>query len=267
MIRKFDLICSLGGNCSVAHNLEYRGLRKFALPFDWTYFKNEDAIYKLAECFIDGFKNFLLKENLQELKGSEYNNVHPNKAQYMDCRTGFYWVNHFDNKIEDFPDEYKKVKEKIDRRIERLKFCLEKSNKILFVLSTTFDISTESIQYLSNILEKLYPGKNFYFKVIIFSSKENHILTTNNIEIDYYERNTNDYDFTKTNYEWSFLDNLIYDPSYITEKRKYENLLSVSKIKKGFNICFFPKLNTVLYIKLYLFGLRLQLLFGKNRVE
>ncbi len=30
-MNRYDLICSLGGNCSVAHNLLYRRLRKFAL--------------------------------------------------------------------------------------------------------------------------------------------------------------------------------------------------------------------------------------------
>lgn len=50
-MNRYDLICSLGGNCSVAHNLLYRGLRKFALPFDWTYFEDISAIYKLAESF------------------------------------------------------------------------------------------------------------------------------------------------------------------------------------------------------------------------
>lgn len=266
MVYKFDLICSLGGNCSVAHNLLIRNLRKFALPFDWTYIKNENAIYNLAECFKNNFRDFLLKENLQELVGEEYNNSHSDKVQYKDCKTGYYWVNHFNKRIEDFNDEYIKVKEKIDRRIKRLKFYIDKSEKILFILSTTFEINIESIQYLSDTLEKLYPGKNFYFRVIVFSSKENHILMTNNIEINYYKRNINDYDFTKTNYEWSFLDDLIYDPLYLTRKRKLENLFSMNRIKKGFMICFFPKLNTIFYIKLYLFGLRLQFSFGKNRI-
>ncbi len=35
--KKYDLVCSLGGNCSVAHNLIFRGLRKFALPFEWAF--------------------------------------------------------------------------------------------------------------------------------------------------------------------------------------------------------------------------------------
>ncbi len=39
--KEYDLIFSLGGNCAAAHNILYRGLRKYALPFDWTYMKDE----------------------------------------------------------------------------------------------------------------------------------------------------------------------------------------------------------------------------------
>lgn len=66
-MNRYDLICSLGGNCSVAHNLLYRRLRKFALPFDWTYFEDISAIYKLAESFEVKFADQLKKENLVEL--------------------------------------------------------------------------------------------------------------------------------------------------------------------------------------------------------
>lgn len=267
MVDKFDLICSLGGSCSVAHNLLIRNLRKFALPFDWTYIKSEDAIYNLAECFKNNFQDFLLRENLQELVGEEYNNSHSNKVQYKDSKTGYYWVNHFDRKIENL-NEYQKVKQKIDRRIRRLKFCIDKSEQILFILSVNFNIKIESIQYLSSTLQALYSNKNFQFKVIVFSSKEDQILKIKNIEINYYKRDYNNYDYNQTNYEWAFLDNLIYDPSYLIGKEKKEKILfSINRIKKGLRICILPRLNTVFYVKLYFFGLRLQLSFGKNRTE
>ena len=57
--KEYDLICSLGGNCAAAHNLRIRNLRTVAYPFDWTYFKSDSAVYKLADNFVDGFKNFL----------------------------------------------------------------------------------------------------------------------------------------------------------------------------------------------------------------
>ena len=95
MSKKYDLICSLGGNCSAAHNLKIRGLRNFSLPFDWCYIKNEKPIEYLTEGFENGFKNFLLKKNLEELKGNEYNEAHISCAQYKDSYTGYYFVNHF----------------------------------------------------------------------------------------------------------------------------------------------------------------------------
>lgn len=63
--RQYDLICSLGGNCAAAHNLQYKGLRPFSLPFDWVYMLNEEPLYKLADCFKDDFSRFFLQENLK----------------------------------------------------------------------------------------------------------------------------------------------------------------------------------------------------------
>ena len=58
--KTYDLVCSLGGNCTVAHNLFYRNKRYFSLPFDWLYMENETPVFKLAECFKNDFKDFCL---------------------------------------------------------------------------------------------------------------------------------------------------------------------------------------------------------------
>ena len=47
MKKEYDLICSLGGNCAAAHNLLIRKLRQAAYPFDWIYFKSDEAVYKI----------------------------------------------------------------------------------------------------------------------------------------------------------------------------------------------------------------------------
>lgn len=68
---KYDLICSLGGNCMAASQIRQRGLRVASLPFDWTFIVNDKPLYKLAEGFKNKFKDFLLKENLQEMTDEE----------------------------------------------------------------------------------------------------------------------------------------------------------------------------------------------------
>lgn len=39
--KTYDLIASLGGDCSAASQLRLRGLRHEAYPFDWTYIGSE----------------------------------------------------------------------------------------------------------------------------------------------------------------------------------------------------------------------------------
>lgn len=200
--KEYDLICSLGGNCAAAHNLRIRNLRTVAYPFDWTYFKSDRAIYKLADNFVDGFKNFLKKENLELLPVNE---AHSDKFQYLDKYSDIIWANHFCSSIEN-EHTYLAVKTKIDRRFKRLIDNIAKSSSILFVISVYYETQLDAFKYLHNILKTLYPNKKFDIKVISFNCLNDELLTENNIELYKYKRATNNYDFTKTNYEWAFLD-------------------------------------------------------------
>ena len=139
---KFDFVCSLGGNCMAASQLQQRGLRTFSLPFDWLFYKDSTPIYRLIECFKDNFQHFLLKENLRELHGDEITDAHNNMVQYQDTYTEIFFYNHFSKKI-DNNGEFKKVKEKITRRIERFLYFLNKSNKILFIFSHHYNFENK----------------------------------------------------------------------------------------------------------------------------
>lgn len=256
---KYDLIFSLGGNCAAAHNLRYRKLRKFSLPFDWTYITDEFSLYKLADGFKTKFDNFLIKENLQELKKEEFNDAHKDKIQYKDTLTGYYFVNHFNDTIDNI-EEYKKVKSKFDKRIKRLYKFIEKSNRILLILSVNFPISDAPVIYLLNVLREKYPEKNFFIKVLSYSAKEIKEINNNNIQINYFTRSQDTNDFINTTKEWSFLDNIEYNPSMLNIKF---GCLIIDKLKRGYSFVFFPKINTIFYIKLYIFGLRLNIALGK----
>lgn len=201
---KFDLICSLGGNCAAAHNLRYRNLRKCAFPFDWTYFTSEKSVYAIAEGFKTGFKEFVNIKNLKELP---VNPSHPDKIQYEDTLNGIIWANHFlyDN---DREIEYKRVKNILDRRFKRLINFVEESNNTLFLFCTSFSIQRDSFEYLLKTLQELYPDKTFIIKVISFNCNEDGCEKGKHIEIYRYQRDLNDYDFLKTNYEWNFLDKI-----------------------------------------------------------
>ena len=65
---KYDLIASLGANCSVAYELKRRFLRSFSLPFDWLLIDDSRTFAYLARAFRNRFDDFMLKENLVELE-------------------------------------------------------------------------------------------------------------------------------------------------------------------------------------------------------
>lgn len=260
MSKKYDLICSLGGNCSAAHNLKIRGLRNFSLPFDWCYIKNEKPIEYLTEGFENGFKNFLLKKNLEELKGNEYNEAHVSCAQYKDSYTGYYFVNHFE-KDKSLDDTYDFVYAKLRKRLNRLLEKIKQSQNILFLLSVNFGINIDSIMKLNSVLRDLYPDKNIEFICIAFNENKNEEIIYDNVKYKKYTRDVNVYDFINTNFEWAFLD----DIQLRENKKRKKELFKAEKIKKGIKLKFLTMMTTILRVKIYIFGFRLDICVGKDR--
>lgn len=201
---QYDLICSLGGNCAAAHNLLIRDLRPASYPFDWTYFNSDEAVYVLVNGFKDGFKNYMLKDNLKELP---VNPSHSDRIQYEDLFGKIVWANHFSYN-EDRNENYNKVKATFDRRFSRLLDSIQASQKILFLFCTSFFIKPDSFLFLIDALKELYPGKLFQIKVVSFDCAKDSIHNNENLEIFYYNRKIHDYDFLKTSFEWSFLDTI-----------------------------------------------------------
>lgn len=264
---KFDFVCSLGGNCMAASQLQQRGLRMFSLPFDWLYMKqNEIVLYGLIECFKNNFTNFMIKKNMHFIPQEEFpNNGHPDRVFYQDTETKYYFLNHFDNEL-DVDNEFEKVKEKIDRRINRFLNCINNSNKILFLLSHVFYIENQPYIDFYNFLKEFYPNKEIYIKAVQFDSKEPSFEFDNGkLKIIRIERSSNYYDFVKTNIEWQFLDNIEIN---LPELSKSDfSVLKIKKIKKGVLCSIFASLNTIMYVKFCLFGIRLFFVIGKNRIE
>ncbi len=257
--KKYDLICSLGGNCSAANNLKFRKLRTFSLPFDWTYILNDKPIYKLVEGLKDNFENFFKKENLEELKGEEYNPNHREHLQYKDNFTGYYYVNHF---LKDFEKEYDIVYKTQKKRFARFIQAIEKSKKCLFILSTSFYIKEDSLLELLNYLKEAYPKKEFNIVLISFNCEKDENIKTDNLEIRRYRRNWNLYDFNKTNFEWNFLDDVKINRNFMLNP-----IFRFLKIKKGCKVEILPVLPSIFGINLYFLGLKLNFSLGKIREE
>lgn len=220
---EYDFVCSLGSNCSCAGQLKYRELRTDAYPFDWVYYKSDKAIYAIANSFKDGFKNYMLKENLKE---GAVNKSHLDFVQYEDNFANFIWANHFKKKINDKDSDYEKVKAKFDKRFKRLLNSINKSEKILFVFVTDFAVDIEPFKYLLQQLKNLYPEKIFDIRVNSFECENEENIKEDNIEICRYTRKLNLYDFKYTNVEWSFLDEL-----KLKGKKESKISLKIGKLK------------------------------------
>ncbi len=224
--RHYDLVRSLGGNCAAAFQLKYRDMRCFSLPFDWVYIENEKPIEYLSEGFADGFKNLALKENLKRVEGSK---EHP--VIYQDTYSGYFFPNHFK---EDAEKEYHAFYQKLCRRTERLLAKIKSASKVLFVLSTTFPFNISCLEKLNKRLAQLYPNVYFDFEVLSFSCLQEGEKTVGNIHLKRCVRSQNSYDFYKTNFEWSFLDQIV---SPYKSHNKIP-LLSVKAFGKRFRLNF-----------------------------
>ncbi len=206
--REYDLIFSLGGNCAAAHNILYRGLRKCALPFDWTYMVDEKPLHKFIDGLKNGFVDFLQYDNLQELSEEENKNVtHNDTFHYLDTNTGYRFVNHFHRDIRT-TDEYEKVKTIFDRRTKRLLDMINEAESVLLVLNTAFYINNDVIFDFYGKIKEIYPNKRIDFVVLNFGCNKEEFTERESIRVFRYVRSQNNYDFTKTNQEWAFLDDV-----------------------------------------------------------
>ena len=249
----YDLICSLGGNCSAAHNLRYRNLRVDAYPFDWTYFSSDKAVEMLIEGFEKNFVNYMQKDNLKLLPK---NIEHVNKYQYEDTYGHLVWANHFSKKIAN-ERYFLKIKKKYEQRFERLINKIKKSRKILFIFSVNYETDMKIYLKLLSSLKNLYPNKDFYIKILAFNCCVDVILNEETVELRKYKRDMNNYDFTKTNFEWKFLDD-------VKISSCNNKLVRFYRTKNFVQILVFENLKKIFELKLLLCGKILKFSIGKG---
>ena len=198
----YDLIFSLGGNCSAAGQLRRRGLRLFSLPFDWVCSKDARPMEYLCEGFSDGFKNLALKENLKRV---EWNKEHP--IVYQDSYSGYCFPNHFKHSFEE-QDEYPSFHETLRKRCDRLFEKIGSAKTVLCVFSGEVEVEIDCIRRLEKTLKAVFPETVFHFEIVQFNAGQNSVEEFGNIRRRKWERPVNIYDFQQTNFEWAFMDDL-----------------------------------------------------------
>lgn len=116
MKKNYDIVYSLGGDCTCARYMLKYHLRSYASPFDWLAFVDFAPRMKLIE---NDFKNFMNLEDLkfiQRKPGLDY--LNPKIIDFEDTRNGFHFYHDFP-KGQTLEESYPEVKAKYDRRIKR----------------------------------------------------------------------------------------------------------------------------------------------------
>lgn len=230
---QFDLIVSLGGNCSAAGQLRHRGLRRFSLPLDWTLMTDDKPIRALPKLLATEFVGFLEYENAYA-----YSAPIVEKGQLthhiQDRFSGFKFIHHFRGQKFD-QSLFNPVRKVINRRLSRFFARVRASKRVLFVLETAFPFEIHLADDVYNALERTFPVQEIHLVVMQFGAKE---TTTRRDRDDKYivctyQRDLNIvYDNQFTAPEWSWMDDLELTAYPRPEVLRKKNLL----IKWAFKI-------------------------------
>lgn len=256
--KKTDFIISLGGNCSAASQLKQRHLRTEAMPFDYFFLRNEDEIKTFITALQNDFKGCFEKENFVELTGDLRGTS--DLYQYKDTISGFNIIHMFKKPIEN-NKEYRRVKNIINRRLKRFNTICKNYQEICFIMSVNYEVSDDTILLLKETLIKK-SGNKIKLIFVVFNATENTSFTSENLDIIKYSRSNNIYDYEKTNYEWHFLDNY--------KVRKHiikKSLIKIVKKKRYLLINIFNFISTIMRIKIFFLGTRIDICIGNTTKE
>ena len=161
-IKKYDIIYSIGRDCSCAMYLQKQGLRISSGPFDWL--TNVNDIKDRLKIILNDFDNFLNLEDLKFLPKDP--NVFNDEAcdYYENLRNGFYYYHDFPKNVS-LNDSFSQVKEKYDRRIRRFMYNLKTKKKVLLVWFSHIPTADEAIISLCEQICQKY-NKQIDFLVI-----------------------------------------------------------------------------------------------------
>lgn len=211
MKTRYDMIASLGGNCSAAIQLKNRGLRREAYPLDWVYMESEKSVAYLARGFENGFSDLALRENLRLFTDGLKTGVA--RYSYRDVHTGFCFIHQFDELVDDVA-AYERQIAVVRRRTERFLNRVRESKRVLFILAVRFAFDPGLVVDLKSKLRRLFPGTEFDIHVKEFNAKLSSPLALAEswpAELGFSggERFAHDafpYSFDYAGREWAFLD-------------------------------------------------------------
>ena len=232
--QEYDFVASLGGNCSAASQLKHRGKRPYSLPLDWTLMCDVRPVEWLPEGLRTRFAGLCLRENLVEYEPPimEKGLV---TYHYLDKATGFRFIHHFHGSAAD-DAVYGKVKEVMDRRIDRFYRKASAAKRALFILETAFPYDDGIAREIYKALISTFAGDGKRIDLLIMQFRadkcQEEILEDGHLMIARYERHVNIvYDNQFTAPEWMWMDGLRITGLPLPEERRKNSILLKWKFK------------------------------------
>ena len=231
---EYDFVASLGGNCSVASQLKHRGKRPFSLPLDWTLMCDDRPVRWLPEGLRTRFAGFCQRENLEEYeppimeKGLK-------TYHYFDRGTGFRFIHHFHESVAN-EQAYRKVKDVMDRRIDRFYQRAASSARALFVLETAFPYDIQLAHAIYGALCEVFPGAGKEIDLLVMQFRSDvcreSVYEDGHLLVAQHERPVNIvYDNQFTAPEWMWMDALRITGLPLPEERRKRSLIVKWKYK------------------------------------
>ncbi len=159
-MKNYTHYISLGYFCEVAQDLEKLGLREFSSPFDWVI-SDFSCVMKALD---NKFEDFLGYENLLQNIAC--------RSHYYESKYRFYSFHDF-SPCRSLKEQYRDVKEKYDRRINRfLKEIKSPTLFIRYISSEDVDDSGKSVElewieqnyrYIQDVLKKYNEDNDILF--------------------------------------------------------------------------------------------------------
>lgn len=156
---KYDTIIPIGCSCVAAQALRENKKRSRSFPLDWI---KPTHITSAVDFLENHFRDFFNKEDLQRKQECD----NRKNIGYINARTNLLFVHDFKSE-NTFDEEYELVKEKYNRRIERIYQTVNEKQNILFFyvhvpLFFKEKILEKEIISAYHHLLKIFPHKNIH---------------------------------------------------------------------------------------------------------
>ena len=207
--KKFDMIVSLGGNCSAASQIRFRGLRTCSLALDWTTFFTDKTLKYLPEGLRSRFKGFCQYENMQEIDAARMEHGRLT-YKFMDTATGFHFWHHFFAPLAD-RKAFDRDRLVIEHRMKRFYDKVGESKNVLFILATPFSYEPRFDEEILAALRDVFPDTVSELVAIQFAAQHHeHLdLCEGMLHVEKFTREINVvYDNMLTSAEWAWMDDL-----------------------------------------------------------